>query len=155
MTKSNLLLTIQYDPIGQILALTFWLFSCLVLGIGFIILGMTKILLMIVGIIFVVFSLIRFIDILLFKKMEIYDDYLIKTFGVFGSYKLAVPSLKTSKGNGIFGGTLVFWKDGLRLKYVLFFGLDLLAVNRKSIAEIKKVLITLNVIKGDENDWID
>lgn len=154
MEEENLLLEIKYDSVGRIWSSIFWIIS-MSLGGMFIFLGMIEKFLLIIGLFVLPISFIKLIDVIFFKKMEFFEKRVVKTWRLFGSGELEILSLKANKGNGIFGGTLLFWKDGHRMKYILFFSLDLLPITNYQISEIKKVLIKLNVIKGDENDWID
>jgi hypothetical protein len=154
MEQTNLLLSIKYDLLGRLWSFIFWTISMLIGGM-FVFLGLMEKLLFLIGIFVFIFSLVKLIDVVFFEKMEFFENRIVKKWKLFGSNELEIKSLKTNKGNGIFGGTLVFWKDGSRMKHIMLFGLDLLPIASDDIVEIKNVLIKLNVIKGDENDWID
>lgn len=154
MEELNSLLTIRYITTRRIVALLFWLICLFFLGIVPIVIGLSndKILFTILGFIIFSFSFIKFFDILFFTKLEFYKNYLVKEWIFFGKHKLVVNDIRAIKGNGIFGGTIIFarrWRDRF------IFGLDLLPLNGKDIANIKQTLMTLNILKGDENDWND
>lgn len=154
MQQENLLFEIKYDIVGRIWSIIFWTIS-MSMGGMLIFLGMIEKFLLIMGLFVFTFSFVRLIDVICFEKMEFFEKRIVKIWRIFGVYELEISSLKTSKGNGVFGGMILFWKDGYRIKHVLFFGLDLLPITNNQISEIKKGLIRLNVIKGNEHDWID
>jgi hypothetical protein len=150
----NPLVLIEYEIGGRILALAFWGISTLLGAMAlFLGIGADIYLLAFFGISVTLFAFLRFIDILLFEKIEIYDDRLVKTWNYFGSHNLNILKLRAQKGGGIFGGSILFYEYGSRIKHVLFFGIDLLPVNNEKIEEIKKILVDLKVIHGDEFDW--
>ena len=125
MQQENLLFEIKYDIVGRIWSIIFWTIS-MSMGGMLIFLGMIEKFLLIMGLFVFTFSFVRLIDVICFEKMEFFEKRIVKIWRIFGVYELEISSLKTSKGNGVFGGMILFWKDGYRIKHVLFFGLDLL-----------------------------
>jgi len=145
--------TFEYDFFGRIASL---LFRVIAIFIGYVMLLMGKevIILFVSGILFILYGLYSFIDILLFQKLIINKNLIIKQWYIFGKRELPIDSLIITKVNFPVGGIIGFKNNKRRLESFLF-KIYTLPLGRNQISDIKTILMNLKIIKGDEYDWID
>lgn len=146
-----ILLEIEYSFLGKFFALLLRISGILV-GLFFLF-GFQSYIVKIFAIIFIVFFILDFLNILFFKRLVFYTNFLLKESLLKKSY-LNYSILQAMVSKRFFGGILSFREKNNRLKN-LFFSIDLLPISNKDFKQIKTILIKKKVIKGDEYEWND
>ncbi len=152
--KGKMLLEIEYEPLAKLLALSFRILGIMLTLFFFF--AFQSYIVKIISILVVLFFILDFLGILLFQKLIFMDSGIKLLFNSVVKNKYFEYSvLKVMKSNGKLGGGTIAFYNGSK-KYLNFFdSIDLLPIRKDEVLQMKEILIKKNVIKGDENEWID
>jgi hypothetical protein len=129
----------------------FWLLLMFVLGLLFILTN--KLFAIIFGILIVIFVFFSILDILLFKRLVIYQHYITKEWYVFGIKKINFSEIKVTLVLRIWTGQLIFSGKKITDRFVMNLELFPVVDFKNKLNKLKSILIEKNIIKGDENEW--
>jgi len=145
-------LIIKYHFMGGMIAL----FFRIILGLfGYFLIHLDNTFGMVVGGFLLVLAMIKILDHFLFVSLTLNEQGVTKKW-YFGSSTLKLDKLQVFKRNSSFGGGgIFFWEEGKRFKQVLFHSVDLMPLTKEEIQAIKKKLIQLKHLQGDEYEWME
>ncbi len=144
---------LEYSIIGKTLSLFFRLIM-LYLGIIMFLMGKGVFFLGIIGSIVIIYAIYSFIDILLFKRLKINSDNLIKEWHINTKICISLDELVVSKTNLSIGGIIDFKTS--RNNFISFLTkVYILPLGIENVKKLKEILIKNKVLKGDEYEWID
>jgi len=105
------------------------------------------------GLLLIIIGFISMLDILFFKVLIFYDEYLIKEWFVFGKKKIKFDNLEVSTSKRVWTGT-IFFRDKRKNYFTQFFmNFEIFPIGNKGFREIRQILINKKIILGDENGW--
>jgi hypothetical protein len=105
------------------------------------------------GLLLIIIGFISMLDIIFFKVLIFYDEYLIKEWFVFGKKKIKFDNLEVSTSKRVLTGA-IFFRDKRKNYFTQFFmNFEIFPIGNKGFREIRQILINKNIISGDENGW--
>jgi len=140
----------EYEIETRLLGLVFRSFSIM---IGLFLLIPDEIWVKVFAVILIIFGLIGFLDMLLFKSLIFDTEKVIKKWFLFGTKKLEINDLEVGRVIGRYGGGVILFSEKNKRFNKKSFSIDELPLSRKDIQKIKDILLSRKIIEEDTIRW--
>jgi len=105
------------------------------------------------GILLILIGLPSMLDIVFFKQLSFFDEYMVKEWFIFGRKEIKFSTLEASVAKRLWSGT-IFFRDKNKKSFSQFFmNFETFPIGNIGFRMIRKILIDKKIIRGDENGW--